>query len=87
MRQLWDLLEGRALFDAVDPPKHEYDGRTHLALITALIGVPPADLLARGRRTHLFYDSEGLFFDFISSTNTELNLQNREAQTRHWNTR
>ncbi|KAL2049463.1 hypothetical protein ABVK25_010258 [Lepraria finkii] len=56
---LWDLLENKTLFEAVDPLKSDYDDQTHLAHITALLGNPPQDFLARGKRTPMFYDPEG----------------------------
>ncbi|KAI9733500.1 MAG: hypothetical protein M1818_007248 [Claussenomyces sp. TS43310] len=56
--QLWDVLEGKPLLEAVDPLQTEYDDRTHLAYITKLLGPPPERLLARGRKTSKFYDSE-----------------------------
>ncbi|KAI4287976.1 MAG: hypothetical protein L6R35_002760 [Caloplaca aegaea] len=56
---LWDSLENKTLFEAVDPLKSTYDDRTHLAHITALLGPPPQDFLALGKRTSMFYDPEG----------------------------
>ncbi|KAL8843403.1 MAG: hypothetical protein Q9176_002016 [Flavoplaca citrina] len=56
---LWDSLEHKTLFEAVDPLKSNYDDQTHLAHITALLGPPPRDLLALGKRTSMFYDPEG----------------------------
>ncbi|MCJ1250206.1 hypothetical protein MMC30_007432 [Trapelia coarctata] len=56
---LWDLLENKVLFEAVDPLKFEHDDQTHLALITALLGTPPEALLAQWRRTSMFYDADG----------------------------
>ena len=53
------MLENKNLFEAVDPLKSAYDDRIHLAHITALLGEPPQDLLARGKRTPMFYDAEG----------------------------
>lgn len=39
----------------------EYDDQTHLAQITALLGPPPLDLLAAGRRTAIFYTPESSY--------------------------
>jgi serine/threonine-protein kinase SRPK3 len=61
--QLWDLLEGGKLFDPVAGSRSEsaeYDDSIHIAQITALLGAPPVELLARGKRTPLFYD---MFYD------------------------
>ncbi|KAI4212365.1 MAG: hypothetical protein LQ351_004935 [Letrouitia transgressa] len=56
---LWDSLENKTLFEVVDPLKSDYDDQTHLAYITALLGPPPQDFLALGKRTSMFYDPEG----------------------------
>ena len=60
---MWDLLENKVLFEAVDPLKFKYDDQTHLAHIASLIGAPPRELLTKGRRTSMFYndDSEWSF--------------------------
>ena len=58
--KLWDLLEGKRLFEAIDPHNvDEYNDQKHLAYITALLGPPPKELLASGRRTSIFYHSDG----------------------------
>ncbi|EGE04198.1 CMGC/CLK protein kinase [Trichophyton equinum CBS 127.97] len=57
---LWDFLEGRTLFQDVDPLHvEEYDDERHLALITALLGPAPKDLLDNGKRTSMFYKPDG----------------------------
>ncbi|KAI9728115.1 MAG: hypothetical protein M1834_007831 [Cirrosporium novae-zelandiae] len=57
---LWDLLEGKKLFEAVDPHKvGSYDDETHLAYITALLGPPPKELLCHGERSSMFYNNDG----------------------------
>ncbi|PTU17059.1 hypothetical protein P175DRAFT_0112048 [Aspergillus ochraceoroseus IBT 24754] len=56
---MWDLLENRSLFAAVDSPMREYDDQSHLTCIIALLGLPLKDLLSRGRRTPMFYDIDG----------------------------
>ncbi len=53
-------MEGRALFEDVQPPDTEYEDQAHLAFITSLLGPPPTSLLTRGRRTLMFYDAEGM---------------------------
>lgn len=60
--KLWELLEGKLLFDTNDPNKgNKYDDKTHLAHITALLGPPPRELLDGGRRTSMFYQPDGLY--------------------------
>ncbi|KAI9830512.1 MAG: hypothetical protein M1819_005470 [Sarea resinae] len=69
---LWDLLENKPLFEAVDPLENEYDDLSHLAYITALLGPPPKELLARGKRASNFYNSEG-----CSNGNQKIVVQRR----------
>ncbi|KAJ5130508.1 uncharacterized protein N7515_006547 [Penicillium bovifimosum] len=58
---LWDFLEGRTLFEAVDPRIIEdYDGETHLAYITSLLGPAPKDFVGQGKRTSMFYTAAGI---------------------------
>ncbi|KAH7477701.1 hypothetical protein FOMA001_g9239 [Fusarium oxysporum f. sp. matthiolae] len=57
---LWDLLEGKGLFDPTTSGKADkYDDQSHLGQITALIGPPPVNLLSRGQRTPIFYKPDG----------------------------
>ncbi|KAJ5561485.1 hypothetical protein N7461_000246 [Penicillium sp. DV-2018c] len=59
---LWDVLEGKKLFREVDTLQvQEYDEFNHLGHISALLGPPPKELLDKGRRTDLFYKSDGQF--------------------------
>jgi serine/threonine-protein kinase SRPK3 len=60
--QLWDLLEKRSLFRELDV-EAEYDDKLHLACITSLLGRPPSELLLQGKRTSLFFDSNGMVTD------------------------
>ncbi|KAJ5560908.1 hypothetical protein N7535_009105 [Penicillium sp. DV-2018c] len=58
---LWDFLEGRTLFEAVDPHVVEdYDDEPHLAYITSLLGPAPEDFLLSGKRTSMFYTDAGM---------------------------
>lgn len=54
--KLWDLLEGRKLFDTGGD---EHDDQRHLGLITALLGPPPEQLVNSGRRAPMFYRPDG----------------------------
>ncbi|KAI9931153.1 hypothetical protein ASPWEDRAFT_178666 [Aspergillus wentii DTO 134E9] len=57
---LWDFLEGRTLFESVDPRiVGEYDDETHLAYITSLLGPAPKYVVGRGKRTSMFYTAAG----------------------------
>ncbi|KAJ5212784.1 uncharacterized protein N7498_004430 [Penicillium cinerascens] len=58
--KLWDFLEGRTLFESVDPRAVEnYDDETHLAYITSLLGPAPKDFISSGKRTSVFYTATG----------------------------
>ncbi|RKL46447.1 hypothetical protein BFJ70_g2936 [Fusarium oxysporum] len=57
---LWDLLEGKGLFDPTTSGKADkYDDQSHLGQIIASIGPPPVNLLSRGQRTPIFYKPDG----------------------------
>ncbi|EHK16493.1 uncharacterized protein TRIVIDRAFT_195425 [Trichoderma virens Gv29-8] len=57
---LWDLLEGKGLFNPTAPDKADgYDDQSHLGQIEALIGPPPQNLLSSGQRTSMFYKPNG----------------------------
>ncbi|PQK17463.1 hypothetical protein BB8028_0007g06580 [Beauveria bassiana] len=59
---MWDLLEGKRLFDPIDKRiSDEYDGSVHLAQLTGLLGPPPPDMLRSGQRTSMFYEPNGNF--------------------------
>ncbi|TQW00462.1 protein kinase [Cordyceps javanica] len=57
---IWSL--GNRLFDPISSQNgDDYDDLSHLAQITALLGPPPNTLLAAGRRSSMFYESNGGF--------------------------
>ncbi|KIM42711.1 hypothetical protein M413DRAFT_408715 [Hebeloma cylindrosporum] len=59
---LWDLLEGKALFDGSDSNRNgEYSSHAHLAQVIDLLGPPPKELLARGAKAGLHFNSGGEF--------------------------
>ncbi|KAM3522633.1 hypothetical protein NHJ13051_005576 [Beauveria bassiana] len=69
---MWDLLEGKLLFDPIDKRiSDEYDDSIHLAQLTGLLGPPPSEMLHSGQRTSLFYKLDGgkenEFLDDISA--------------------
>ncbi|KAK9860788.1 hypothetical protein MYU51_006055 [Penicillium brevicompactum] len=58
--ELWDFLEGRTLFESVDPRiVEDYDDETHLSYITSLLGPAPKDFVSHGKRTSMFYTAAG----------------------------
>lgn len=60
--QIWDLFEGRHLFYGNDPENKGYTTRAHLAEVVALLGLPPLELLQRGKRIHEFFTDDGLYY-------------------------
>ena len=57
---MWDLLEGKALFDGADSTLDgEYTSQAHLAQVINLLGPPPKELLARGTKTNLHFNTGG----------------------------
>ncbi|KAL9013981.1 MAG: hypothetical protein Q9173_001356 [Seirophora scorigena] len=57
--EIWDLFEGRHMFNGRDPKSEKYMTRAHLAEIFALLGPPPPELLKAGKRTAEFFDEDG----------------------------
>ncbi|TWU70510.1 hypothetical protein ED733_000831 [Metarhizium rileyi] len=60
---LWDLLEGKRLFNPKNLHTSEYDDMLHLAQITALLGPAPEHMLAAGQRSSMFYKPDGTLHD------------------------
>lgn len=58
--QIWDLLEGRSLFDAFNPDTDTYAANMHLNEMISLLGPPPEQLLIRGESTAQFFTPEGI---------------------------
>ncbi|KAK8243395.1 kinase-like domain-containing protein [Phyllosticta capitalensis] len=58
---IWDAFEGESLFSGRDPEHKKYRGRAHLAEMMALLGPPPASLLARANHRAKFFDEAGNF--------------------------
>ncbi|GBE89340.1 hypothetical protein SCP_1600010, partial [Sparassis crispa] len=64
---LWDLVEGRALFDGADSThRGEYTSHAHLAQLIGLLGPPPKELLARGNQTGIHFAADGEFLALCS---------------------
>ncbi|CAK96886.1 kinase-like protein [Aspergillus niger ATCC 13496] len=56
--KIWDLFERRHLFKARNDEGKLDDGQ-HLAEMQAVLGMPPAQFLARSERSHQFWDANG----------------------------
>ncbi|KIW82289.1 hypothetical protein Z517_05316 [Fonsecaea pedrosoi CBS 271.37] len=55
---IWDLLEGRSLFQAFDPDTDSYAPDIHLNEMISFLGPPPKQLLVRGESTAQFFTPE-----------------------------
>ncbi|OJZ83706.1 hypothetical protein ASPFODRAFT_62835 [Aspergillus luchuensis CBS 106.47] len=56
---IWDLFEGKHMFNGNDPDGKGYSTGAHLAEVIGLIGPPPSDMLKRGKRSHEFFTEDG----------------------------
>ncbi|KAJ0155622.1 Serine/threonine-protein kinase SRPK [Colletotrichum tanaceti] len=56
---IWELAEGRLLFDGMWASRDSYTSEAHLAQMTAVLGAFPERLLARSRNRDRYFDSEG----------------------------
>ncbi|KAI0115653.1 kinase-like protein [Nemania sp. FL0031] len=55
----WDLLEEEPLFRIYDNESPELNDARHLAAMTALLGPPPPEFLARSEKTAKFWSQDG----------------------------
>ncbi|KAJ2987997.1 hypothetical protein NUW58_g4209 [Xylaria curta] len=55
----WDLLEKEPLFRIYDNESPEQNDAHHLAAMTALLGPPPPEFLARSEKTAKFWSEDG----------------------------
>ncbi|KAI2617881.1 serine threonine protein kinase, CMGC group [Hypoxylon sp. NC1633] len=84
---IWDIFEGGHLFTGHDAEFQTYRSRAHLAEITALLGPPPKDLLARGKSSHKIFSAEGDFCagiplpDPITLEKLETSLEGKDKET------
>lgn len=60
MKQISDIFQGRHLFLGNDPDGQGYSTRAHLAEVIGILGMPPHDLLKKGRRSHEFFAEDGM---------------------------
>ncbi|KAF5121856.1 Serine/threonine-protein kinase SRPK [Metarhizium anisopliae] len=57
---IWELTEGRLLFDGMWTPSDSYSPEAHLAQITAVFGSIPRSLLDRSQNRHRYFDTNGM---------------------------
>jgi len=58
---IWNLLEGKTLFDGMDPEHKKYSSRGHLGQLIGFLGCPPKELLDRGELSTRWFNEEGVF--------------------------
>lgn len=63
---MWDLLENRHLFDAIDPETGEMSATHCVAEMVALLGLPPREYIHRSETTAKVFDKHGEFFYFLN---------------------
>lgn len=63
---MWDLLENRHLFDAVDPENGEMSATHYVAEMVAYLGLPPREYIHRSETTAKVFDKHGEFFYFLN---------------------
>ncbi|KAL2021638.1 hypothetical protein VTK56DRAFT_6991 [Thermocarpiscus australiensis] len=56
---IWELAEGRLLFDGAWTATAPYTAEAHLAQMTAVLGDIPKSLLARSKNRDPYFDTEG----------------------------
>ena len=56
---MWDLFEGEQLFKQIFDKTGSHDPFKHLALMVALIGPPPKEIVKRSETTEQCFDAGG----------------------------
>ena len=57
--QAWRLYEGTHLFEGRAPDTKQWDPGYHLAEIVAVLGIPSAECLRRGKSYDTYFDKDG----------------------------
>lgn len=63
---MWDLLENRHLFDAIDPENGEMSATHYVAEMVAYLGLPPREYIHRSEITAKVFDKHGEFFYILN---------------------
>ena len=58
---VWDLFEGKHMFQGQDQDGSGYTTRAHLAEVMGILGPPPLDLLKRGLRSGEWFHEDGQY--------------------------
>ncbi|OBT81496.1 hypothetical protein VE02_09881 [Pseudogymnoascus sp. 03VT05] len=56
---IWDIFEGKHLFNSHDSKRDRYTTRTHLTEMISILGPPPLKLIKRGKRSAEWFDENG----------------------------
>ncbi|KAM5480467.1 putative non-specific serine/threonine protein kinase [Microsporum canis] len=59
---IWDLFEGRHLFNGVTDRDGDYDPFAHMAQITGFLGPPPKEFIQRSKTISQVFDANGTRF-------------------------
>lgn len=81
---IWDLFEGRHLFNGRDPDGNGYSTRAHLADVMTLLGPPPLDLIKRGVRSREFFTKEGTHYTCLPPTLSSITIANKAPCVGKW---
>ncbi|KAJ5605350.1 hypothetical protein N7510_010504 [Penicillium lagena] len=57
---VWNLFEGKDMFNGNDPNGKGYSTLTHSAEVVRVLGPPPLSLLKRGIQSHKFFTKDGM---------------------------
>ncbi|KFY31260.1 hypothetical protein V493_01268 [Pseudogymnoascus sp. VKM F-4281 (FW-2241)] len=60
---IWNIFEGRCLFNGQDPKRGRYTTRTHLTEMISILGPPPIELVKRGKRSAEWFDENGKWLE------------------------
>ncbi|KAK7419416.1 hypothetical protein QQX98_003368 [Neonectria punicea] len=58
---IWELAEGKLLFDGMWTPSDQYTPEAHLAQMTAVFGRVPRCLLDRSKKRDRYFDTDGTY--------------------------
>ncbi|EEQ28042.1 putative non-specific serine/threonine protein kinase [Microsporum canis] len=77
---IWDLFEGRHLFNNLLDEQRKYDPFKHMAQIFALLGPPPKEFLLRSETAEQCFDMEGNWKGGMFEKVPEISLEGLETR-------
>nr|KMM69727.1 hypothetical protein CPAG_06041 [Coccidioides posadasii RMSCC 3488] len=77
---IWDLFEGRHLFNNLLDEQGNYDPFKHMAQIFALLGPPPKELISRSETTRQCFDIDGDWRASVHEKIPHLSLEDLETR-------